>query len=106
MASRHFLLPRAVYVALTLGGTVGRASANREMDIPVDIVMNRCDPDAGLPEEVFGDRRSRVIARIPESRAIAQIGSTGGLAALESTEFAGIMDELLGKILSAERGAR
>jgi len=78
----------------------------REMDIPVDIVMNRCDPDAGLPEEAFGDGRSRVIARIPESRAIAQIGSTGGLAALESTEFAGIMDELLGKILRVERGAR
>jgi MinD superfamily P-loop ATPase len=78
----------------------------REMDIPVDIVMNRCDPDAGLPEEAFGDERSRVIARIPESRAIAQIGSTGGLAALESKEFAAIMDELLGKILRAERGAR
>ena len=78
----------------------------REMDIPVDIVMNRCDPDAGLPDGAFGDGRSRVISRIPESRAIAQIGSTGGLAALESTEFAGIMDELLGKILRAERGAR
>jgi MinD superfamily P-loop ATPase len=72
----------------------------REMDIPVDIVMNRCDPGGGP-----GLERPGVIARIPESRETAQIGSRGGIVSLESKEFAGIMKGILEKILRSGRGA-
>ena len=78
----------------------------REMDIPVDIIMNRCDPDAELPAGAFADKGARVIARIPESREIAEINSRGGLASLESPEFAKTMDKILEKILRAAREAR
>ncbi len=78
----------------------------REMDIPVDIIMNRCDPGAALPDGAFGDGGAEVIARIPESREIAEINSRGGLAALESPEFARTMDKILEKILRAAREAR
>jgi MinD superfamily P-loop ATPase len=78
----------------------------REMGIPVDIVMNRCDPGGQAPTMNIGDGRVEVIARIPESREMAQIGSRGGMASLESKEFAGIMKGILEKILRASRGAR
>ncbi len=78
----------------------------REMGIPVDIIMNRCDPGAGLPEGAFGDVGSEVIARIPESREIAEINSRGGLASLEFPELAGTMDRILEKILRSAREAR
>ncbi len=78
----------------------------REMGIPVDIVMNRCDPEGKMPAMNIGDGRADVIARIPESREMARIGSVGGMASLESKEFAGIMKGLLEKILRASRGAR
>ena len=78
----------------------------REMDIPVDIIMNRCDPDAELSAGAFGGGGAEVIARIPESREIAEINSRGGLASLESPEFARIIDKILEKILRAAREAR
>jgi len=78
----------------------------REMDIPVDIILNRCYPEDMPPGMTVGDWRSDVIARIPESREMAEIGSRGGLAVLESTEFAGIMNRILEKIMRAARGVR
>lgn len=78
----------------------------REMGIPVDIVMNRCDPEGQMPAMNIGDGGADVIARIPESREMARIGSVGGMASLESKEFAGIMKGLLEKILRASRGVR
>lgn len=78
----------------------------REMGIPVDIVMNRCDPEGKMPAMNIGDGGADVIARIPESREMARIGSIGGIASLESKEFAGIMKGILEKILRASRGAR
>jgi MinD superfamily P-loop ATPase len=78
----------------------------REIGIPVDIVMNRCDPGGPAPTMNIGDGRVEVIARIPESREMAQIGSRGGMASLESKEFAGIMKKVLEKILRASRGVR
>lgn len=78
----------------------------REIGIPVDIVMNRCDPDGQMPPMNIGDGKVEVIARIPESREMARIGSMGGMAYLESAEFAGIMDKILEKMLRAARGAR
>jgi len=78
----------------------------REMNIPVDIILNRCDPDSSLPVDIFAGLGSEIIARIPESREMAQIGSTGGIAVFESTEFAGTMDKILEKILRAEREVR
>ena len=71
----------------------------REMNIPVDVILNRCDPGSRLPEEAFTGKGFEVIARIPESREIAEINSRGGLASIESTEFARTMDRLLEKIL-------
>jgi len=78
----------------------------REMGIPVDIVMNRCDPEGQMPAMIISDGRAEVIARIPESREMARIGSRGGIASLESKEFAGISKGILEKILRASRGAR
>jgi MinD superfamily P-loop ATPase len=78
----------------------------RDMDIPVDIIMNRCDPDADLRSVATGGGRTEIIARIPESREMARIGSRGELAILGSAEFAGIMEKVLGKLLQASRGAR
>ena len=71
----------------------------REMNIPVDVILNRCDPGSRLPEEAFTGKGFEVIARIPESREIAEINSRGGLASIESSEFARTMDSLLEKIL-------
>lgn len=71
----------------------------REMNIPVDVILNRCDPGSRLPEEAFAGKGFRVIERIPESREIAEINSRGGLASIESPEFARTMDRLLEKIL-------
>ena len=74
-----------------------------EMGIPVDIIMNRCDPDNPLNDRDFGG--TRVIAKIPESREMAQIGSRGEIACLESGEFAGIMSGILEKLLDEARGS-
>jgi MinD superfamily P-loop ATPase len=71
----------------------------REMNIPVDVILNRCDPSSRLPEEAFTGKGFEVIAMIPESREIAEINSRGGLASIESSEFARTMDRLLEKIL-------
>ena len=76
----------------------------RDMDIPVDIVMNRCDPERQLQNHDFGG--TEVIARIPESREMAEIGSRGGLASLESEEFARNINRILEKILRTARAAR
>lgn len=66
-----------------------------EMGIPVDVVMNRCDGGSN-PEEIrFGKGRYEVMMRIPESREIAEIGSRGGMAALESEDFASICEGML-----------
>ena len=73
----------------------------REMNIPVDVILNRCDPCSRLPEETFAGKGFEVIARIPESREIAEINSRGGLASLKSTDFARTMDMILEKILRA-----
>ena len=73
----------------------------REMNIPVDVILNRCDPGSRLPEEAFTGKGFGVIARIPESREIAEINSRGGLASIEFPEFARTMDGLLEKILRA-----
>ncbi|MCK4549908.1 MAG: 4Fe-4S binding protein, partial [Candidatus Krumholzibacteria bacterium] len=78
----------------------------REMNIPVDIILNRCDPGSSLPADIFAGMGSDVIARIPESREIAKINSRGGMAALELPEFAGTMDRILEKILRAAREVR
>jgi MinD superfamily P-loop ATPase len=77
-----------------------------EMGIPVDIVMNRCNPDVSLPAERIGGNGAKVIARIPETLELAQIGSRGGMAYLESAEFARIMDDILKDILRSAREAR
>jgi len=77
-----------------------------EMGIPVDIVMNRCNPDVSLPAERIGGNGAKVIARIPETLELAQIGSRGGMASLESAEFAEIMDNILKDVLRAAREAR
>jgi MinD superfamily P-loop ATPase len=77
----------------------------REMDIPVDIILNRCDPDGMPPGTEPSDGRADVIARIPESREMARIGSGGGIAVMESTEFAGIMNMVLDKVMRAEEEA-
>ncbi len=78
----------------------------REMGIPVDIIMNRCDSEREIPVLNIGGARAEVIARIPESCEMARIGSTGGMASLESAEFEEIMKKVLEKILRASRGAR
>ena len=78
----------------------------REIGIPVDIVMNRCDPGGRMPKFDTGNAEAEVIAKISESREMARIGSTGGMASLESREFAGTMNVILEKMLRAARGAR
>jgi MinD superfamily P-loop ATPase len=77
-----------------------------EIGIPVDIVMNRCDPERDAAPVDIGDGRAEVIARIPESREMARIGSRGGMAYFESAGFGRIMDGILEKMLRAARGAR
>ena len=78
----------------------------REIGIPVDIVMNRCDPEKEASPMNIGDGMAEVIAWIPESRELARIGSRGGMAYHESAGFAGIMDGILEKMLRAARGER
>ena len=70
-----------------------------EMGIPVDVVLNRYDPGDTAVDRILAEKGVSVIARIPESREVAGIGSRGGLAALESPEFAEAIDGILERML-------
>ena len=74
-----------------------------EMGIPVDVVLNRYDPDDTTVDRILAGKGVSVIAKIPESREVAEIGSRGGLAALESPGFAEAIDGILEKMLHPER---
>jgi hypothetical protein len=57
--------------------------------------------DSDLAESSIAKEGERVIARIMESREMAQIGSRGGIAVRESSDFEGIMKRMLEDLLSA-----
>jgi MinD superfamily P-loop ATPase len=66
-----------------------------EMGIPADVVMNRCNSSIEKAEDLYRDKDFEIAAAIEESREIAEIGSRGGLAVLESDAFAEKMDRIL-----------
>jgi MinD superfamily P-loop ATPase len=70
-----------------------------EIGIPVDIVLNRCEPASPAREDFIDG--ARIIERIPESMEMARTGSTGGIAALEHGEFSGKIDSILEKAAGA-----
>jgi MinD superfamily P-loop ATPase len=75
-----------------------------EMGIPVDVVMNRCDPAPGDRNEELDCGGAEVMARIHESREIAEIGSRGKIASLESENFASVCGKLLRELTEKAAG--
>ena len=72
-----------------------------EMGIPTDVVINRFNSGIEDAERLCRQRGIEVAAVIEESRELAEIGSRGGIAVLESDAFAAKIGEILTRVTSA-----